>query len=109
MFCLSDEISIKNVLKHDYTLSPLFFRCTLEYTFMRAEAKANGFRLSGTYQLFVCADDVNLPSGSVRAIKRNIKTLVAAIKKIIIVVESVYCAVRTYSLYKADYVSSLKG
>ena len=27
----------------------------------------------------------------------------------ITVVESVYCAVRTDSLYKADYVSSLKG
>ena len=27
----------------------------------------------------------------------------------IIVMESVYCAVRTDSLYKTDYVSSLKG
>jgi len=62
----------------------LLFNFTLEYTIRRVQVNNDGLKLNCTYQLLVCADDVNILGGSVRttSIKENAENLVVAKKGI---------------------------
>jgi hypothetical protein len=68
---LSDTFPIKNGLKQGAALSPLRFNFALEYAIRRVHANQKGLQLSGTHQLLVYADDVNIFGGSVHSIKKN--------------------------------------
>jgi hypothetical protein len=54
----------------------------LEYAIRRVQVNQDGFKLNGTHQLFVYADDVNILGGSVHTVKENAEALVAATKEI---------------------------
>ena len=68
--CLSDMLPVKTGLKQD-ALSPLFFNFALEYAIRRVQVNQDGLKLSGTHQLLVYVDDVNVLGGSVHTIKKN--------------------------------------
>jgi len=70
----------KNGLKQADALSPLLFSSALEYAFRRVLVNQDGLKLNDTNQLLVCADDVNILSGSLRIIKKNTESLVVASK-----------------------------
>ena len=54
----------------------------LEYAIRRFQVNKDGLKLSGTYQLLVYADDVNIWGGSFRTMKENTDALIAAGKEI---------------------------
>jgi hypothetical protein len=61
---LSDTFSINKRLKQTDTLSPLLFKCAMEYATRKVRQKRERLKLNGTYQLLVFADKVNLLGGS---------------------------------------------
>jgi len=70
----------KNGLKQADALSSLLFSSALDYAFRRVQVNQDGLKLNNTHHLLVCADDVNILSGSVRTIKKNTESLVVASK-----------------------------
>jgi hypothetical protein len=48
-----------NEFKQGDALSPLLFKCVLEYAIKRVQANHEGLKLSGKLQLLFYADDVN--------------------------------------------------
>jgi hypothetical protein len=54
----------------------------LEYDIKRVQANQEGWKLNGTHQLLVYADDVNILGRSIHAIKKNTEALVVASKEI---------------------------
>jgi hypothetical protein len=64
---LSDAFPIKK----GEAVSPFLFRCTLEYAIGKIHAHQEGLKLSGTHQLLVCADDINLLGGNIHTVKKN--------------------------------------
>jgi len=76
-FCrhLSDLFLIKNGLKQGDALPSLLFNLVISYTIKRDEVNQDGLKLNGTYQLLFYADDINILSGSVHAIKKIPKHL----------------------------------
>jgi len=78
---LSDLYPIRNGLKQGDVLSPLLFNFALEYAIRRVQVNQKDFKLNGTYQLLVCADDVNILGGSVHAIRKT-EALIVASKEI---------------------------
>jgi hypothetical protein len=48
---------IKNVLKQEDALPPLFFNFALEYVIRRVQVNQYDVKLNGTHQLLVYADD----------------------------------------------------
>jgi len=67
-------------LKQGDALSPLIFNFALEYAIRRVQVNQVGFKLNGTYQLLVYADD-NTLGGSTHPIKENAEALVVASKE----------------------------
>ena len=68
---LSAMFPIQNGLKKGDALSSLLFNFTLEYVIRRIQVNQNGFKLNGTYQIFIYADDVNILGGSICTIEKN--------------------------------------
>jgi hypothetical protein len=58
----------------------LLFNSALEYAIRRVQAKQEGLKLPGTYQLLVFADDFNILVGSMHTIRKNTEALVVARK-----------------------------
>ena len=73
---------IRNCLKQADALLPLLFNFALEYAIRRVQENQDGFKLNGTHQLLVYADDVNRLGGSVCTIEKNTEALVVSSKKI---------------------------
>jgi hypothetical protein len=71
---LSDKIPIQNGQKQGNALSPLPLNFALVYAIGKVRENQVGLKLSGTHQLLVCADDVNLLGDNIRVIKKNTKT-----------------------------------
>jgi hypothetical protein len=74
----SDTFPIK---KQGVALSPLLFNFALAYVIRRVQVNQEGFKLNGTHQLLVYADDANTLGGSIHTIKKNIDALVVTSKK----------------------------
>ena len=79
---LSDMLPIRKGFKQGDALTPLLFNFTLEYAIRRVQVNQNGFKLNGTHQLLVYANDVNILGGSVHTIKEKAAALVVAGKEI---------------------------
>jgi len=73
---------IRKGLKQGDALSPLLFNFALEYAITRVKVNQNDFKLNGTNQILVYADDVNIWGRSVHTVKEKAKTLVVASKEI---------------------------
>ena len=56
-------------------MSPLLFNFAVAYAIRRVQVNQEGFKLNGTHQLLVYADD-NTLGGSMQTIKKNIVALV---------------------------------
>ena len=68
---LSDMLPFRYWLKEEDDLSPLVFDFSLVCAFKRVQVNQDGLKLSGTHQLLVYADDVNILGGSVPTTKTN--------------------------------------
>jgi hypothetical protein len=56
----SDAFPIKNGLKQGDALSPLLFNFALAYAIKRVKTNEKDWKLNGTHQLPVYADDINV-------------------------------------------------
>jgi hypothetical protein len=75
---LSGTLPIENGLKQGDVLSPFLSNVALEYTVKMVHVNQDGFKLNGTYQLVVYADDVNTLGRSDYTLKKNTETLLVA-------------------------------
>ena len=60
----------------------MLFNFALEYTIRRVQVNQDGLKLSGTHQLLVYADDVNVLGGKVHNIKEKTESLIVTSKEI---------------------------
>jgi len=77
----SDMFPVRNGLKQRDALLSLLFNFSLEYAIRRVQVNQESWKLNGTHQLLVYADDVNILGGSVHTIKENAEALVIASKE----------------------------
>jgi len=64
---------IWNVLKKGDALLPLFFKFALQYAIRKVQINPDNFKLNGTFNLVVYADDINILSGILHTIKKTQK------------------------------------
>jgi hypothetical protein len=57
---LCDKFTVQNELKQGDALSPLLFKCYVEYVIRRVQEKQEGLKVNGTHQFLANADDVNI-------------------------------------------------
>jgi hypothetical protein len=72
---------VKNGFKRGKDLSPLLFNFAVEYTIRRVQANLDGFKLNGTHQPLVYAEDINKLCRSIHTTKTNTTASVVAIKE----------------------------
>jgi len=72
---LSYMFRIGNCLKQGDALSPSLFNFALEYAIMKVRGNQDGWKLNGTHQLPVYAEDINVLGGSVHTIKKKTQQL----------------------------------
>jgi hypothetical protein len=71
-----------NGLKQGDALSPVFFKFALEYAIRRVQIKEDDLKLNGSHQFLFYADNVNILVRSVHTIRKNIETLVVAVRRL---------------------------
>jgi len=71
----------KNGLKVGDALSPLLFKCSLEYAIRRIQENLEGLILNDRHQFQVYAGDVNMLGESMHTTKKNTEALVVASKE----------------------------
>jgi hypothetical protein len=79
---LSEKFPVRNCLKQGDALAPLLFNFPLGYAISMVQENQNGFKLNGTHQLLVYADDVTVLGGSVHTVQEDAEALVFASKYI---------------------------
>jgi hypothetical protein len=72
---------IKNVLKEGDALTPLLVNFALVNSIRRVQVKEDGFKLIGTHQLLVFADDVNILGGRVHTMHENAEPLIVVVRR----------------------------
>jgi hypothetical protein len=78
---LYDTFHVQNDFGRGDALSPVLFKFALEYAIRKVQENQVGLKLSGTHQLLVYADDVNLLGDNIDTVK-NMETLIGASKKV---------------------------
>jgi hypothetical protein len=78
---MSDVFPIRNDLKQVDAVSPFLFSFALVYAIRKVKVDQDDWKLNGTRQLLVYADDVNILGVSVHTIKRNTESLLVASKE----------------------------
>ena len=66
---MSDLFPIRSDLKQGDALLPLIFTFALGYPIRRVLVNRDGFKLNGTHQVLVFADDVHVVGGSILIVK----------------------------------------
>jgi hypothetical protein len=80
---LSEKFPIQNGLKQIEALMPLLFNFALEYAIRKVQENQVGLKLSGTHQLLVYADVVNLLEDNINTINRNKDALIDVNRRLI--------------------------
>jgi UDP-2,3-diacylglucosamine pyrophosphatase LpxH len=88
---LSGRFSAKNGFKKGDALSPLLFNFASECAFRRVQANQEGWKLNGTHELLVHADDVNVLVGSTHTVRKNTEALLIASEVICLEVNAKNC------------------
>jgi len=73
---------IRNGLKKGDALSPLLSNFELDYAIRSVQVNQDGLKLNDTHQVLAYADGVIILGGSVNTVKKNAKSLGAAVKEI---------------------------
>jgi len=60
----------------------MLFKLALKYAIKSVQITRKGLNLSGTHQLLVYADDINVLGGSIHTVKENAEALAAAAMEI---------------------------
>jgi hypothetical protein len=79
---LSDLLHSKNGLKRGDALSSLRFNSALKYAVRRVQVNRDGLKFTGTHQLLIYADDVNILDGNVHNVKKNTEVLFVSSREI---------------------------
>ena len=79
---------VKNGMKQGGALSPLVFNFALEYAIRGVQVNQDVLKLSGTNQLLVYADSVNILGGSIHTMKENAEVFMVASREIVLEVSA---------------------
>jgi hypothetical protein len=60
----------------------LLSNCVLDSAIRRVQVNQDGFKLNGTHQLLIYADNFNILCGSLHTIKKNTEYFVVATKRL---------------------------
>jgi hypothetical protein len=79
---LFDNYPVQNGLKHGTAVLQLLFSFALEYAIRKIQENQVRLKLNGTYQLLICADDVNLLDDNIDTVKKNTETSIDTSKEV---------------------------